>query len=409
MLHSATPEEFFHRCSGDHQQVQNLAKLDVDGMQGRHWYGVLANLAEAYDLLLSFGLISEESKPNSAKASKVNPHQSSLNKLLQFGHAARATKSNGSFGAAGAPVVSMGITANIHPSQYIPMERCESGSHHAATKERFLIGSGRPVQPHQALSADYELPAGTSPWKWVPLVPRVAAMLQLSDAAASPDAAAAKWANLNGDEAVPECHDEDQIENTIYKPTYAGYPVLLPDGVCSRLRFKVQANQPTGFQAEWRVANRAFEIPGKFRIPAAVRRVVQYFEDPHQVLELEEDARDLHMSYQGGLNVESHLYRESGDIQGGARMGTAPWQCGVLAALLLVFDIFWGRYDEAALKRKGLKVTKEHLERSFSLLHVVGFSDMQCKGLATRAKNRLSIASASISLRLETHVRIAHT
>lgn len=162
----------------------------------------------------------------------------------------------------------------------------------------------------------------------------------------------------------------------MYKPFHAGYPVVLPDGVCSRIRFKVDALQPTGFQAEWRVANRAFAVPEKFGLPAAVRRVMQYFEDPHQVLELEEDARDLHMSYQGGLNVESHLFREAGDIHGGARMGTAPWQCGVLAALLLVFDIFCGRFDEHALRRKGIKVTKEHLERSFALLHVVASSVM---------------------------------
>ena len=111
-------------------------------------------------------------------------------------------------------------------------------------------------------------------------------------------------------------------------------------------------------------------MPESAALRPAVLRVTEYFSEPHLLLELNDQGRDLHMSYQGGLNVESHLYREAGDIQGGARMGAAPWQCGVLAGLLLVFDIFWGRYPTEVLQKRDLQITKEHLERAFALLHV---------------------------------------
>ena len=377
VIQSATPEEFFHRRAGDYQQTQNASKYDSDAMRGRHHFGVLANLDEAYDMMLSFGLLSDEQKSAAGKTAKVNPHQSSFNKLLQFGSAARATKTTGSFGAAGAPAVSLGLSANLHPSQYIPMERGESGSHHAATKERFMVSSGRPVQPHAPLPADYKLPAGTSRWKWVPLVPAVAALLQLSEASQSPEAAAKLWEERNKDVVPADTDDELQEDELLFAPSVSGYPIELPDRVLSRLRFRKHSNCPTGFQAEWRVANRSFEVPEQFHLGPAARRVAAYFDKPHIELELDEAAQRLHTSYQGGLNVESHLCREAGDVQGGARLGAAPWQCGVLAGLLLVFDIFAGHFSDDELRLRNLVVTEEHLERAFSLLRAVGVPDVR--------------------------------
>ncbi|OLQ15341.1 hypothetical protein AK812_SmicGene385 [Symbiodinium microadriaticum] len=154
----ATPEEWFNRCAGDYQQILNAAKLPggIGKWGGRQWFGVLGNLDEAYDFLTSFGLASEDGKQDAKKHSKLNPHQSALNKLLQFGTAARATKTAGSYGegASQTRTISLGVTCNMHPTQYIPMERCELGSHQVAAKERFLISSGRPVQPHQDLPDD---------------------------------------------------------------------------------------------------------------------------------------------------------------------------------------------------------------------------------------------------------------
>ena len=52
VLRSATAEEFFRRCSGDFQQIENECSVDPQ-LLGRHWFGVLVNLDEAYDLLPS--------------------------------------------------------------------------------------------------------------------------------------------------------------------------------------------------------------------------------------------------------------------------------------------------------------------------------------------------------------------
>ena len=93
---SSTPEEWFHRCSGDWDQVRNADKLPGD-FSGRCWYGLLGNFDEAYDFLLSLGLLSDPSTSSKDKAkSKVNPYQSAFNKLLQFGSSVRATKTAGS-------------------------------------------------------------------------------------------------------------------------------------------------------------------------------------------------------------------------------------------------------------------------------------------------------------------------
>ena len=100
---------------------------------------MLGNFDEAYDFLLSLGLLSDSNASTKEKPkSKVNPHQSAFNKLLQFGSSARATKTVGSYGEDPGKTISLCITCNMHPAYYIPMERGELGSHAASTKERFL-------------------------------------------------------------------------------------------------------------------------------------------------------------------------------------------------------------------------------------------------------------------------------
>ncbi|CAE7515455.1 unnamed protein product [Symbiodinium natans] len=48
-IQSATPEEWFRRCSGDLEQIKNIQKMPGDSAQwaGRQWYGQLGNLDEA--------------------------------------------------------------------------------------------------------------------------------------------------------------------------------------------------------------------------------------------------------------------------------------------------------------------------------------------------------------------------
>jgi hypothetical protein len=67
------------------------------------------------------------------------------------------------------------------------------------------------------------------------------------------------------------------------------------------------------------------------------------------------------------MNVQSHVVREPGDVQAGARFGAA----GILAALLLVFEIFVGAHSVEALQAKALQVTSQHLQRAYAVLHLV--------------------------------------
>ena len=89
-------------------------------------------------------------------------------------------------------------------------------------------------------------------------------------------------------------------------------------------------------------------------------------------LDLTPEAQQMHMSYQGGLNVQSHMARERADPVGGARLGAAPWHIGVLAGLLLVYEIFSGVYSADRLQQKDLQVTPDHLRRAFALVKIAG-------------------------------------
>ena len=62
---------------------------------------------------------------------------------------------------------------------------------------RALIATGRPIQPHDALPLDYAMPQGHTPWRWVPLLPDVAQVLQLGEGASHPDAADRAWVRVN--------------------------------------------------------------------------------------------------------------------------------------------------------------------------------------------------------------------
>ena len=116
MVASATPEEWFHRRSGDWNQVRNADKLPGD-WSGRCGFGLLGNFDEAYDFLLSLGLLSDG--PASKEKAK-EPVPECLQQALAVWNQ-RATKTNGRYGEKLARTISMGITCNMHPAQYIPI------------------------------------------------------------------------------------------------------------------------------------------------------------------------------------------------------------------------------------------------------------------------------------------------
>ena len=369
VLHSATPTEFFHRCSGDYEQVADAEKYPFVDLSGRPVYGVLVNPDEAYDMLNSFSMLDDGKSNHKGKAS-VNAFQSAFNKLAQYGQASRATKTAGSYGQIGAPTVSVGISGNMHFSTYVPMERAQVGSHHVAAKERMLIATGRPIQPHAPLPEDYVMPAGSQRDKWVPLVADVAEILKLQDGVASPDQAAKLW--LRVPRLVEVEGDCEIVDGKVYVPDAVGFQVTLPDTVETQVRFRRDESAPTGFRAEWKVANRTFPMPAAHSLDTCVPRVTKYFEKPHKEIYPSDEALALHQSYQGAFNVQGYLSREDAGENSGAMEGAAPWHLGELATALFVFDMFCGRYDDTQRYQEGtLQVQEEHVERAASLLKVV--------------------------------------
>ena len=253
----------------------------------------------------------------------------------------------------------------MHPAQYIPMERGEKGSSlqfNSATRLikslAFSCFSGTSIAPLTA----QELRGTTGS-------PSLLTLLSLS---ALPKKrhlrsgmARGRLRRCRRRAAHAECCPGVRaIRRGIY-------PVRLLDGKLSRLRFKRDQSAPNGFEAEWRASNRNFAIPEECSIHTAVARLTAYFSGPHQVITLTAEAESWHLSYQGAMNVQSHVVRESGDVQAGARFGAAPWQVGVLAALLLVFEIFVGAHSVEALQAKALQVTSQHLQRAYAVLQLV--------------------------------------
>ena len=375
ILHSSTAEAFFERASGDFKQVANSDKPGLEFLAGRHEYGNLISVDEAYDFCTVFGYIGDDAAGGRKGVPRVNPHQSSMNKLAQYGLAARATKTSGAYGDGLPPNTSTGFLGNMHPAAYIPMEKELTGSHVAQGKERFLVGTGRPVQPHADIPSDYTLPTGVQRWKWVPLVPEVASALGISEQSVSPESAAKAW---GGQHVKVDTNVDAQ-----YVPNEVGYEVVLPDETVSRVRFHRDEASPNGFKPEWRISNRSFTPDEKYNLKDAVNRLNDYFKDSHKEIAFTADAVKLHESYMGGFNVQCHRQRATGDVQTAARLGVGPWLLGMVASLLLVFEIFVGEYehmppdtDEQKQLRelyveKDLKVTEQHVQRAYNVITVV--------------------------------------
>ncbi|CAK9109496.1 unnamed protein product, partial [Durusdinium trenchii] len=121
------------------------------------------------------------------------------------------------------------------------MERNLEGQHTAATRERFMMCvnsfvARRDALPESMLVADPDLPAFT----WLPLTTLQAAIFKREGVVNNPE----YFAN-----SVAKSQDADQ----------EGYPIAFPDGVPSRIRYKVQTDdrgQNLGMQTEFRISGR---------------------------------------------------------------------------------------------------------------------------------------------------------
>ena len=177
VLQSFTPEVLFERCSGDFVHVSNSDDFSNRALQEPLQLGRMANIDEAYAVFNEFGLLQDDKgRRSTSQASAVNIHAGTLNRFLQFGECARATRTAGNYGGGAVPATSFALGADMHPEAAIPMERCEIGNHTGRTKERFVFYAARRVQPHEAIPTAYVMPAGVDRWSWVELDEELAAM-----------------------------------------------------------------------------------------------------------------------------------------------------------------------------------------------------------------------------------------
>lgn len=74
--------------------------------------------------------------------------------------------------------------------------------------------------------------------------------------------------------------------------------------------------------------------PGQ--VDAMANRVLDYFEEAHNTIDMTPEARSLFLAYQASWNVQAALKREREQGAG------AAWHLGILAAASLVFEVATG-------------------------------------------------------------------
>lgn len=89
---------------------------EIPGCDGRMHHSTLVNLDESYKFLRMLGLLHSSSGFGKQGDSNVADGASEFNRLLQTGWATFTTKTCGSYGNGNAPTISMGLSANAHPS-----------------------------------------------------------------------------------------------------------------------------------------------------------------------------------------------------------------------------------------------------------------------------------------------------
>ena len=370
MMSTFTEAAFFQRCAGDWDQI---AQGPEHGVCGRMHYGVLVNLDESYKLLRTLGLIAAEKKnsdPNS-----VTDAASEFNRLVQTGTTSLATKTSGSFGSAGGPVVTMGLGGNAHPSVIVPMERGEVGPNHAAAKERLIFATGPPIEPHDPLPERLELPAGTPAWRWPKLLRCMVEPLGLPPGVTDPRVASEQLQEAPLEDATLEPRRDPLQAADAFAPHASGYLATFSDGSVSRLRFRRKVN-PDGShgspQAEIRIANGDAPIGGGLGPASMARRVINYFSQPHMLIRWTEEAGLAFKGLSTVLNVNCACARDAGDVSKAARLGIGPWLLSMLAPSLLILELAVGEFDGTEnLQERKLEVQEHHVVRANDLLDVL--------------------------------------
>lgn len=241
---------------------------------------------------------------------------------------------------------------NAHPSAFFDVINGNAGSHHVACAERFLLITGKPVEPHSPLPPGLDLPEGFQQWIWAPLLENMLVPLGLPGEAMQEEYARQTYEQATG--------EEDEGGSDVFLPSPHGYIVTLADGVESRLRFRVVRDAGhTWRRPELRFPNRNVPLALEEDVPSMTSRVLAYFEQRHRVIELSPAARALFVAFEATYNVQSAVHRTAEESAG--RLGTAPWHIAVLACCNLIFELA----IEAVPATGDLKVEERHILRAF--------------------------------------------
>ena len=355
--------ELFEKCSGDSQQLDNPDELGVPSLRGSVHLGRFANTDEVYAPFAAFGLVRDEKARSSANALVVNQHAGTLNRLLQWGECARQTMSSGSYGGGLTRPVSFAWVGNIHPEIGVPMDRGDIGSHTGATKERLFIYTARPVPPHSEIPPEYDLPADHERWIWAELDDDMAELLGMGSLLGDPEAAE------RSELARPEQGAEALRANAEdYRPDETGYDFTLPDGVRSRLRYRRDGDK---WNAEFRVGNRAIELPAEHSLKEAAARVLNCFSSSGKTITLSAEAKKLMASLSTFASVKASIAVEEGRTTETARWGIATWKVSVLSGLIFAFDHLAGQTSEEGDAAGGMVLSRRQLARAKALLAVL--------------------------------------
>ena len=288
---------------------------------------------------------------------------------MQTGQSALATKTAGTFGEAGTPRVNVAGVGNVHPSMWIPVERGEAGTNHVAVKERLLIGTGRPVEPHHAIPSRLQTDRGFHRWVWSPLLRVMVEPLGLPPGADDPARAAELFERVLA--PAEEVSDDEGEMDSEYVPDAKGYRVTLVDGYVTRLRFRVEEQDAPAARLtpEFRVANREVDpLPG-MDLTSIADRVIAYFSTSHMDIPWTACAKRLFRGFCAVFDANTAVARGEGDVAKAARLGAAPWHLSNLSAALLIFEIGMGEHSGSERYRdKSLQVSESHVTRAYKLL-----------------------------------------
>ena len=395
-LTSFTEAAFFQRCAGDWDQVQHPEPTGE--LRGRFHYSTLLTVDEAYKFLKMLGLVSQSSNDKKVDASAVPDAASEFNKLMQTGHSALATKTAGTFGEAGAPRVNVAGVGNVHPSVWIPIERGEVGTNHVAVKERLLVGTGRPVDPHHAVPVHLQTDAGFKRWIWSPLLRVMVEPLGLPPGADDPARAAELLERVLAP-AADASDDEGEVDSD-FVPDAKGYRVTLVDGYVTRLRFRVlqQDFGPARSVPEFRVANRDIDTLPGMDLTSIADRVLAYFGASHMDIPWTTSAKQLFRGFCAAFDANTAVARGEGDVAKAARLGAAPWHLSNLSTALLIFEIGMGEHTNTEqFRNKFLPVNEPLVTRAYKLLSFLHGIPQCWAASASRPRGRTQLRSQDLA------------